>query len=500
SLVIPGLLDGPEDRRLVEHAHPLDWSEPFPASRYDLVVLGGGPAGLVSAVGGALLGAKVALCERGLLGGDCLAYGCVPSKALIRSAQASAEARSAGRRGIHLERVSVNGAEVMRRLRRIRAKVAAHDAASRIRDLGIDVFLREARFVARDAVEVGGKRLRFVRAILAAGSRARVPDIPGLAEAGYVTHVEAFALTEVPRRMAIIGAGPVGCELGQAFARLGSEVTLLESGGRILLHDDPEAAGCVARALKAELRLELDVAVIGTEREGEVRRLQVTRGAERFSVDADLILVASGREPSLERLGLDSAGIEAAGTGVKTDARLRTSNSRVWAAGDVTGRWAFTHASDAMARLVLRNALFFGRQRVEDLVMPWCTFTEPELAQVGIGAERAREEDAITLTQPFEENDRAIVDETTEGFARVHLARNGRVLGATCVGARAGELISEMSLAIQERLTMGAVGRTIHPYPTRSEVWRRLADDWLQRRVTPPIAAMLRKVIALRRL
>jgi len=497
-----GLLAEGDDRRLVSLVHPPDWTNPTPPRRYDLVVLGGGTAGLVSSVGAALLGAKVALCERALLGGDCLVYSCVPSKALLRSAHLAHEVQEAAALGVETGDVEVDFAAVLERVRRLRADIAPHDAASRVRDAGVDVHLGEARFVAPDVVECGGQRLPFRRAVIATGGRPRIPSIPGLETAGYLTPSAVFALTRAPRRLAVIGGGPVGCELAQGMARLGIEVTLLNDGNRVLQRDDPEASDVLARVLASELQLLLGTQVTRVDVTPGGKVLHAERHGEQLRVEVDEILLATGRAPALEHLGLDAAGIKMDGPHPHVDDHLRTSNSRVYVAGDAAGRWAFTHAADAMARMVLQNALFLGGKRVSALHVPWCTYTQPEVAHVGLGAEEAYAAGTriVTLTTEMASNDRAIVDEQTEGYARIHAeARTGRILGATLVSQHAGESIGEAALAVRLGLKMGALADTIHPYPTQAEAWKRLGDLWSARRLTKGARAVLKTVLTVQR-
>jgi pyruvate/2-oxoglutarate dehydrogenase complex dihydrolipoamide dehydrogenase (E3) component len=512
---------GGPDRDLVDHVHPPDWVNPRPAGRYHLVVVGAGTAGLVSAAGAAGLGPKVALVERALMGGDCLNVGCVPSKAVIRAGRAWSEARRAEERfgGPPLAARDADGdfAAAMERMRRLRAGIAPHDSAARFRDLGVDVFLGDGRFVAPDAVEVGGQRLAFRRAVVATGARALVPPIEGLADSGYRTNETIFALERRPERLAVLGAGPIGCELAQAFARLGCRVTLLDMAPRVMPREDPEAAAVVEAALARDgVRLELGVSVGRVSRDGAARVVHFARGGgsggeggggggkgvadgagEAGQVTVDELLVAVGRAPNVEGLGLEAAGIEFDRQGIVVDDHLRTSNRRVYAAGDVSSRFKFTHAADAEARIVLQNALFLGRKKASALVVPWCTFTSPEVAHVGLSAADAEAEgvEVDTVTVPLASVDRAILDGETEGFLRVVLARGkDTILGATLVSEHAGESIGELTLAIGAGLGIGRLAAVIHPYPTQAEAIKKAADQWRRGKLTPRV----RKLFAAR--
>jgi len=496
----PRLLpDDDHNRRLVAQVHPAGWTNPTPpAGRYNLVAIGGGSAGLVSSIATAGLGGRAALVERHLLGGDCLNFGCVPSKALIAAGHAAHRARSGAEWGVRGD-VEVDFGRVMERLRGIRADIGAHDAASRFRDAGVDVHLGAARFVAPDAVEVGGQRLRFARCVIATGARAALPPIPGLAEAGARTNETVFELTALPARLGVIGAGPIGCELAQAFRRLGSAVRLFDMADRVLPRDDPDASALIAERLAAEgVELALGARVEGVRRDGEVRVITYQRAGEARTFSCDELLVAAGRTPNLEGLDLEAAGVEVGSDGLVVDDRLRTTNRRIYAAGDVAGRWQLTHAADAMARIVVQNAMFFGRKRASRLVMPWCTYTDPEVAHVGLPFEElAGSGDKVQVIEvPFEDNDRARCDGDVVGFARFHLDRKGRILAATVVGPHAGELISEVTLAMTQRLTLSSLAGVIHPYPTRAEVIKRAADAHSRERLTPRVAWILRRILA----
>jgi pyruvate/2-oxoglutarate dehydrogenase complex dihydrolipoamide dehydrogenase (E3) component len=487
---------------LVSNVHPPDWANPEPAGRYNLVVLGAGTAGLISASGAAGLGARVALVERELMGGDCLNVGCVPSKALLRASRAAAEVQGARDYGVEVPAgARVNFPAVMERMRRLRASLSPTDSAARFRGLGVDVFFGEGRFTGPDAVEVGGRVLRFRRAVIATGARAARPDIPGLADAGFLTNETVFTLTELPPRLAVLGAGPVGCELAQAFARFGSEVSLIGNRPQILPREDPDAARIVEKAMQHDgVHLVLGCNVIRVAREGTEKVLHLEHGGKPMEVRADAILVGTGRAPNVGGLGLESAGVlYDAKEGVHVNDRLQTTNRRIFAAGDVCSRFKFTHAADAMARVVLQNALFFGRARASALVVPWCTYTDPEIAHVGLYENEAKAQgiDVQTFTEPMAHVDRAVLDGETEGLVKVHVrAGSDRIVGATVVARHAGEMISELTLAMVGRLGLGALARTIHPYPTQAEAIKRVADAYNRTRLTPFVKGLFQKWLA----
>jgi pyruvate/2-oxoglutarate dehydrogenase complex dihydrolipoamide dehydrogenase (E3) component len=459
------------------------------------VVCGAATAGLVTAAGAAGLGARVALIERELLGGDCLNVGCVPSKALIRASRVAAEVRGAGAFGVGVPaNVPVDFGAVMARMRRLRADISQGDSVQRFRGLGVDVFLGQALFTGPDTVEVAGKALRFRRAVLATGARAVRPATPGLAEVGYLTNETVFSLTELPRRLAVIGAGPIGCELAQAFARFGSAVTLIGKQPTILPREDPQAAAVVEQALRRDgVKLFLGC---------EPRRAEKTAAAKVLHLDpcgpveVDEILVGIGRAPNVEGLDLEAAGVRYTARGVEVDDRLRTSNPRVFAAGDICSRYQFTHAADAMARIAVQNALFLGRAKASALTMPWCTYTDPEIAHVGLYAREA-EEKGIAIdrfVQEMRHVDRAILDGDTEGFVEV-LVRKGtdRIVGGTIVARHAGEMISELTLAMVGKLGLGTLSRTIHPYPTQAEALKKVGDAYNRTRLTPFIKRLFER-------
>jgi len=507
----PHVILEPDDRfnrKLVENVHPDHWQTPEPADRYNLVVVGGGTAGLVSAAGAALMGARVALVERELLGGDCLNLGCVPSKAVIRAARAWKDARqgsSFGAPAVSEEGASSGGgnfAVVMERMRRLRAEISKGDSVTRFRDLGVDIFLGEGRFVASDAVMVGDLQLLFRRAVGATGGRPLVPPIPGLNEVSYLTNETIFSLTELPESLIVVGGGPIGCELAQSFARFGSQVTVLDMASQILSKEDPEAAALVRESLEQDgVHFELNAKVVRVEKSEEATRVAFEQGDQgenpstEKTVEGTALLLAIGRTPNVEGLGLEAAGVEFDRKGIDVDDTLRTTNRRIFAAGDVASKYQFTHTADAQARIVLRNALFpFGSKKASDLVIPWCTYTSPEIAHVGLTAEEAKQEgDAVdTLTIPLKGNDRAILDGETAGFLRLYsVAGKDTLLGGTLVAEHAGEMISELTLAITNRLGLKAIAKTIHPYPTQSEVFKAAGDTRFQRKLTPTWKSLL---------
>ncbi|MDX2166101.1 MAG: mercuric reductase [Deltaproteobacteria bacterium] len=488
------LPDDELNQALVANVAPPDWRNPTPSGRYNLVVIGAGTAGLVTAAGAAGLGAKVALIERHLMGGDCLNVGCVPSKSVLRAARVAAEARDAGRFGVQVGAVEPDFAAVMRRMRGIRARISANDAARRFRDeKGVDVYLGTARFSGSDTVEVGGQTLRFKTAVIATGARAAAPPIHGLAELGYLTNETVFTLTERPRRLAVIGAGPIGCELAQAFQRLGSEVVLLHDSPHVLNREDADAAEIVQGALVREgIALELAVRVTAARRDGLDKLLTFFRAGSTIeeTVRVDEILVGAGRAANVEGLGLETVGVECEARGVRVDDHLRTTNPRIFACGDVCMDWKFTHAADFAARTVIQNALFFGRKRLSALHMPWCTYTDPEIAHVGLSAVEAaaRGIEVDTWLRPLREVDRALADGEEDGFVKIHTRKGSdEILGATIVARHAGEMISEVTLAIVAKLGLGALASVIHPYPTQAEAIRQVGDMYNRTRLTPTV-------------
>jgi pyruvate/2-oxoglutarate dehydrogenase complex dihydrolipoamide dehydrogenase (E3) component len=490
---------------LLANVHPPDWVNPTPAPRYNLVVIGGGTAGLVSAAGAAGLGAKVALVERHLLGGDCLNYGCVPSKAIIRSSRLAADFRDAARFGFTAPlSTDVDFSAVMERMRALRAAISRHDAAARFRDLGVDVFLGEARFSGPRTIEVAGQTLNFSRAVIATGARAVDPPVPGLPEAGYLTNETVFSLTQRPRRLLVMGGGPLGCEFAQAFQRLGCRVTLLHKYDRIMNREDADAAQLVQQILVRDgVQLILAAKTVQVLKTGGGKLVRYECAGQPGEIEVDEILAGAGRAPNVENLGLEEAGVRYdKREGVVVNDRLQTTNRRIYAAGDVCLQYKFTHLADASARIVIQNALFLGRKKLSALTIPWCTYTDPEVAHVGINAAEADKQgiQIQTFIKPLSEVDRAVVDGETEGMVKILLKRGSdKILGATIVARHAGEMISEITLAMLGKIGLGAMASVIHPYPTQAEAIRQTGDLYNRTRLTPFVKKLFTRFLAWRR-
>ena len=501
--------DDAHNRTLVGHVHPPDWKNPTPSGPYDLVVIGAGTGGLISALLASTLGARVALVERHLMGGDCLNVGCVPSKALIRAGEVAHEARAAAALGLELADGAPDFAAAMERMRSIRARIGKEDSAERYtREFGVDVHFGNARFTSERALDVDGVALEFRRAVIATGARASAPPIPGLAQAGYLDNESVFTLTECPKRLAVLGAGPIGCELAQAFRRLGAQVTVLEQKDQVLPREDPDAARIVQTALEREgIDLVLGCEVKSVEKRGSEKWLHVVdpRRGDR-QVAADAILVSVGRAPNIEDLGLERAGVAHDKNGVRVDDFLRTSQPRIYAVGDVCMQWKFTHAADAAAKIAVQNALFalgpFGRRRVSGLAMPWCTYTDPEVAHVGLYEREAREKgiEVDTYQVGIERANRAVTDGQEEGLVKVHVRKGSdKILGATVVARHAGELITQLTLAMAQGIGLSAFTQLIYPYPTQGEAIKAAAGLHARTRLTPTSRRVLGLLLRLHR-
>lgn len=489
------------NQTLVQNVHPPDWVNPTPAPRYNLVVIGAGTAGLVTAVGAAGLGAKVALVERHLMGGDCLNVGCVPSKCIIRSSRVAADVQQASEFGVHVAGSNIDFAKVMERMRRLRAGISKHDSARRFQDLGVDIFLGDARFSSAETVTVGNHVLRFRKAVIATGARAVQPPVDGLREAGFLTNETVFNLTAPPGRLAVIGGGPIGCELAQAFHRLGPRVTLLHKNAHLLDREDLEAAALLQEVFGREgIELALNAKLVRVERQGAEKLIHYERGSQKFTWRGDEILAGAGRAPNVEGLNLKAVGVDYdAREGVRVNDQLQTTNPRIFAAGDVCMKWKFTHAADFAARIVIQNALFFGRKKLSALLMPWATYTDPEIAHVGLYGHEAtaRGVEIDTFTRHLKDVDRAIADGETEGFVKVHVKKGtDQILGATIVARHAGEMISELTVAMSAGLGLGRLASVIHPYPTQAEAIRQVGDAYNRTRLTPTVKKLFQRWLA----
>jgi pyruvate/2-oxoglutarate dehydrogenase complex dihydrolipoamide dehydrogenase (E3) component len=463
---------------------------------------------LVSAAAAAGVGARVALIEAHLMGGDCLTVGCVPSKALLRCAKAAAAVRGASAFGVNIEgKVSVDFGYVMERLRRLRAQIAPVDSAQRYSQrLGVDVFIGRGRFTGENQIDVNGQTLTFAKAVVATGGTAAIPDIPGLKDAPYLTNASVFNLTTLPPRLGVIGAGPIGIELAQAFQRLGAQVTVFSRTDKILPKEDPAAAKIVANALRRD-----GVQFVFGARYREVNShagqppvtLVLENDAGHDAHDFDALLLATGRKPAVQGLGLKAAGIDHdPRLGITVSDRLQTTNPNVYAVGDVASRYQFTHMADFGARLVIRNALFFGRDKFSRLLIPWATYTDPEVAHVGLYEKdlQARGIDYTTFTREFSDVDRGIVDGETEGFVKIHVKQGtDQILGATIVGSHAGDMISEITVAMQAEMGLGKLANVIHPYPTAAEAIRQCGDAYNRSRLTPTVKGIFNRLMAFRR-
>ena len=487
------------ERERVENLHPSAWSNPHPADHYNLVVVGAGTAGLVAAHGAAGVGAKVALIERDLLGGDCLNAGCVPSKALIRTSRLYAEMRQAEQYGARTPTdVDVDFTAAMARMRRIRTRISRVDSIRRLNEAGVDVFFGEGRFTSTDTVVVAGVTLRFKKAMIATGSRPAMPAIPGLAEAGYLTNENVFDLTELPRRLLVIGGGPLGCELAQAFCRFGAKTTISQDQPLFLPKEERDAAQILSNSLARDgVEVRLNTTAVSVRMEGGEKVVDLVSDDYKSSVAVDAILVGTGRAPNVRGMDLEAAGVEYDETsGVRTDDFLRTSNPRIYAAGDVCLEHQYTHTADASARIVVRNALFLGRQRLSTLTIPWCTYTDPEIAHVGLYAREALKQNIPlkTFTIPMHDVDRAIIDAEQEGFIKIHV-REGtdRILGATIVARHAGEMINEITLAMVAGVGLRTLADVIHVYPTHADAIKQAADAYNRSRLTHTVQSLLRR-------
>ncbi len=452
----------------------------------DLIVIGGGAGGLVVASIASQLGLATTLIEaEEQLGGDCLHYGCVPSKALLHAARVAMQVRTAGHFGLEARLEPVRLDAVMGHVAAVINDLQRHDDPDRFRAYGCEVLFGRARFSGPDTVEVNGRSLSARRFVLATGSSAFVPPLPGLAEAGFLTNREIFSLKTLPPRLAVIGGGPIGIELAQAFARLGSRVTVIQRGARILPREDADMAEALQQVLMAEgIEFCCDTEVEQVTLQDGVRLLQCRVGNESRQICAEEILVAAGRTPNVQGLGLEQAGVAFDQRGVTVDNHLRSSNPRIYACGDVCGPYQFTHMAEYQAGVVIANAVFRWPKRVDYAVVPWVTYSDPELARVGLSEAEARQQGLAVevLRFDFAANDRAVMEGAPQGFVKLLVRRGsrwrggGRIVGAAILGSHGGELLHELVLAMQSGARIGTVAATIHAYPTRAQILRRAAN------------------------
>jgi pyruvate/2-oxoglutarate dehydrogenase complex dihydrolipoamide dehydrogenase (E3) component len=450
------------------------------SNHFDLAIIGAGSGGLSVAAGAAQLGAKVALIEKHKMGGDCLNYGCVPSKALIAAGAAAETVRTAGRFGVNGHEPSVDFSKVNAHVHGVIASIAPHDSVERFEKLGCHVVQAAARFISPTEIEAGTERITARRFVISTGSRAFVPPIPGIKDVKTYTNETIFDLTEAPGHLIVIGGGPIGIEMAQAHRRLGCKVTVVEAFG-IMPKDDPDAVAVVRERLLAEGLVIIENAKVeGVAQSGNGLSVVINRNGKSENISGTHLLVAAGRRPNVNDLGLDAAGITFSPKGIEVDARLRTSNKKIFAIGDVAGGYQFTHMAGYHAGIVVRNALFNIPAKVDYRAVPWVTYTDPELAQVGKSLAEAQKSDASAIATQWKltENDRAQAERATEGFIKVVTSKGGTILGATIVGRHAGELILPWVLAVQKSMTMRDMTGIIAPYPTLSEISKRAAGAY----------------------
>ncbi|MGO4568913.1 mercuric reductase [Rhizobium sp. 2YAF20] len=503
-----GSRDGQLRSRLLDNVRPPTWQNPTNASKYNLVVLGAGPGGITAARQAAALGAKVALIERKFIGGVSLNVGCVPSKAIIRTARLYAEMSAAEILGAQVPaNVVVDFAAIMERMRRLRIRLSQADSAQRLSEAGIDVYFGEASFTAPNTVEVAGETLRFKKALIATGARPLVQPLPGLDDVGFLTNENVFNLTECPRRLLVMGGGPLGCELAQAFCRFGSHVIIVQNDPMFLPKEERDAAHILSDALARDgVDVRLNTAVVGVQLDGAEKVVELVSAGEKSSVPVDEILVATGRTPNVENLNLEVANVQFdTKNGIFVNDFLQTSNRKIYAAGDVCMEHKFTHAAEASAGTAVTNALVFGRRRLSKLQIPWCTYTDPEIAHVGlyVAEARARGIPVTTYTILMHDVDRAVTDGEEDGFVKIHVKQGtDRILGAAVVARHGGEMIDGVSLAITSGIGLRALAKVIHTYPTQTMAIKMAADAfdrarrtsllkflsrgwlWLQRRIS----------------
>jgi pyruvate/2-oxoglutarate dehydrogenase complex dihydrolipoamide dehydrogenase (E3) component len=492
--------DAWEDKRVAD-LHPAAWANPKPADRYQLVIIGAGSAGVAAAELAIAMGLKVALIERHFIGGTCLNTGCVPSKALIRTARLYADMRNAARYGAKADNIEVDFTAVMDRVWRIRSHLSGGSSVRRMAKLGVDMFFGNVRFAGDDTLMVNELTLRFGKALIATGTRPHIPDVPGLREAGFLTNATVFNLTELPKRLLVIGGGPVGCELAQAFRQLGSKVTIVQDKPLFLEREERDAAQILSDAFGRDgIEVRLNTTATAVRAENGAKQVDLLSADYKSTIEVDAILTGVGRVPNVQGLDLEKAGIKYdAKKGIAVDDFLLTSNPRVYAAGDVCLEDQYTDTAAASARIVVNNAFMRGRMRLSELVIPWCTYTDPEIAHVGLYVREANLKGIPikTFTVPMHQIDRAVTDSEEGGFVKIHV-REGTdtILGATIVARHAGEMINEITLAMVAKIGLRTLARVIHAYPTQAEAIREAAKAYSRTRITTRLRARLQKWLA----
>lgn len=487
------------ERKRLAAIHPEAWSNPDSDEPYHLVVVGAGPAGLTAASEAAGLGAKVALVERHLIGGTCFNTGCVPSKSLLRTARLYAEMRDATRYGAQVPAdLDVDFAAVMERMRRIRSHLTATTSVRRLAASGVDVFFGHAQFESADRLSVNGQPLQFAKAVIATGARPHLPDIAGLRPAGFLTNATVFDLVRLPPRLLVIGGGPLGCELAQAFQQLGSKVTIVQNMPLFLEHEERDAAQTLSDAFSRDgIEVRLNTRVTEVRTEGDEKVVDLVSDDYRNTIRVDAIFVGAGRRPNVQGLALEAAGVDYDDIhGVAVDDQLRTANPRIYAAGDVCLGARYTDTAEESARIVVRNAVLGGQDRFSELIFPWCTYTDPEIAHVGLYVREAnaRGIPVKTFTVPMHEVDRAITDSEESGFVKIHVREGSdSILGATIVSRDAGDMINQITLAMMAGVGLRTLAKVVHAYPTKSEAIRQAAMAYNRTRLTPRLLARLQR-------
>lgn len=466
---------------------------------FDLCIIGGGSAGLVMASVAGQLGFKVALFEGGHMGGDCLNYGCVPSKALLAAAHAANGPKNWKKFGLSA-RADVNFSAVMTHVHEVIAAIAPHDSAERFRSLGVDVIRAYAAFTGPDTITGGNRTIKARRFVIAAGSRPFIPPIDGLDKVNYLTNESIFNLTEQPDHLIILGGGPIGVEMAQAFARLGTKVSLIQHNKRLLPRDDADAAALITQQLQADgVAIHTATSATKVTKRGAVITVHGQANGNELKIKGSHLLIATGRSPNVEEMGLDKAKVTVNTKGIETNCHLQTSNRRIYAAGDVTGPYQFTHMGAYQAGVVIQRVLFGNKlAKVNYAAVPWVTYTQPEIAQAGLNQQQAQERygNALkTINLPIKNLDRATAERDTTGFIKVMVGPKGKVVGATIVGTQAGELITTWVDMMSHKRPLKALANVIHPYPTRHELNRKVVSEYYKTKLFAPRTRWLAKLL-----